>query len=432
MADIAAAADIAPRTFFAYFPSKEAVVFHDFDALFESLRTRSRTRPDGETAIDALRRWLEHAMPAKHEESEDAVLRKRMCIDEPALAAHQQHLLSRLEEILRVGVARDLGEPPTGCARSSSPPRPWPRWRDRRRARRQGASRWRCSTRRWSSCAAASPRCRALQARPRRSRAPAPRRSPACFQLLEVRRLLDHLEVDHALAEAVEPVGADDRVQRHARLAGAGADLAHELALQRLLVELALAGDDGARRAHALVEVERVEHERRAGLERRAVLRPQAAAQAARAAGHRHAARVLRELAARARPAAPRAARSSPRRRPSAAPKTFGASSNGVRTSHSTTIFARPMPPAASIASIAPGAAVGRGRAADGDEDHRGARLRGGGDQLAGAVGARRSRRPRLRHQPEAAGHRHLDDRRPAVLDQAEAGACTRRAERAR
>ena len=32
--------------------------------------------------------------------------------------------------------------------------------------------------------------------------------------------------------------------------------------------------------------------------------------------------------------------------------------------------------------------AVGRGRAADRDEDHRGAGLRGGGDQLAGAVGA--------------------------------------------
>jgi AcrR family transcriptional regulator len=114
VADIAAAADIAPRTFFAYFPSKEAVVFHDFDALFASLKDTIESRPEGETAIDALRRWLENSLPAKHDDSEDARLRKRMCIDEPGLSAHQQHLLSRLEEILRVGVARDLDQPPDG------------------------------------------------------------------------------------------------------------------------------------------------------------------------------------------------------------------------------------------------------------------------------------------------------------------------------
>jgi len=114
VADIAAAADIAPRTFFAYFPSKEAVVFHDFDVLFASLKAAIEGRPSDVTAIDALRDWVDESMPVKHEESPDARLRKRMCIDEPTLAAHQQHLLSRLEEILRVGVARDLGDPPDG------------------------------------------------------------------------------------------------------------------------------------------------------------------------------------------------------------------------------------------------------------------------------------------------------------------------------
>ena len=39
---------------------------------------------------------------------------------------------------------------------------------------------------------------------------------------------------------------------------------------------------------------------------------------------------------------------------PFCGPKTFGASSKTVRTSHSTTILALPMPPASSIASIAP------------------------------------------------------------------------------
>ncbi|HEY6890470.1 MAG TPA: TetR family transcriptional regulator [Solirubrobacter sp.] len=112
VAEIAAEADIAPRTFFAYFPSKEAVVFHDFDGLFGSLKETVESRPEGETAIDALRRWLELTMPAHHDETPDEQLRRRMCLDEPQLAAHQQHLIAGLEEILRVGIARDLGQPP--------------------------------------------------------------------------------------------------------------------------------------------------------------------------------------------------------------------------------------------------------------------------------------------------------------------------------
>jgi AcrR family transcriptional regulator len=114
VADIAAAADIAPRTFFSYFPSKEEVVFYDFDGLFESLSSAIPGRPEGVSAIDALRDWLAQALPAEHDQSPEAALRKRMCIDEPSLAAHQQHLLSKLEDILREGVARDLGEPPDG------------------------------------------------------------------------------------------------------------------------------------------------------------------------------------------------------------------------------------------------------------------------------------------------------------------------------
>jgi AcrR family transcriptional regulator len=114
VADIAAAADIAPRTFFSYFPSKEEVVFYDFDALFGSLRDAIEGRPEGVSAVDALREWVAQALPTEHEESPEAELRKRMCIDEPALAAHQQHLLSKLEDILREGVARDLGEPADG------------------------------------------------------------------------------------------------------------------------------------------------------------------------------------------------------------------------------------------------------------------------------------------------------------------------------
>jgi AcrR family transcriptional regulator len=114
VAEIAAAADIAPRTFFAYFPSKEAVVFFDFDAMFASVKSTIEDRPESESAIDALHRWLESSLPAKHEESDEAILRRRMCIDEPGLEAHKRNLISKLEDILREGVARDLGEPADG------------------------------------------------------------------------------------------------------------------------------------------------------------------------------------------------------------------------------------------------------------------------------------------------------------------------------
>lgn len=111
VADIAAAADISPRTFFAYFPSKEAVVFHEFDALFAAFREMLEARPENESALDALRTWLATVIPDKREPSENDLLRKHMCDVEMGLAAHEQHLRARFEEILAEGVARDLGVP---------------------------------------------------------------------------------------------------------------------------------------------------------------------------------------------------------------------------------------------------------------------------------------------------------------------------------
>ena len=56
VADIAEAADIAPRTFFAYFPSKESVLFGDFDETFESLSDHLDARTGD--LLDALRAWI--------------------------------------------------------------------------------------------------------------------------------------------------------------------------------------------------------------------------------------------------------------------------------------------------------------------------------------------------------------------------------------
>jgi AcrR family transcriptional regulator len=52
--DIALEADIAPRTFFRYFPTKESVMFHDSEAKIEVIHERVMRRPAGESAAEAI------------------------------------------------------------------------------------------------------------------------------------------------------------------------------------------------------------------------------------------------------------------------------------------------------------------------------------------------------------------------------------------
>ena len=76
IADIAEAADVAPRTFFSYFPSKEAVVFHNVDRELDEMATALGERLPGETAFDALRRWIETMFDKWSGQEDDALLRK--------------------------------------------------------------------------------------------------------------------------------------------------------------------------------------------------------------------------------------------------------------------------------------------------------------------------------------------------------------------
>src|SRR5271170_3857040 len=56
--DIAEAADISPRTFFNYFPSKEAALFGADTERTEALRERVTHQAPGEPALSALRQVL--------------------------------------------------------------------------------------------------------------------------------------------------------------------------------------------------------------------------------------------------------------------------------------------------------------------------------------------------------------------------------------
>ena len=111
IADIATAADVAPRTFFAYFPSKEAVVFHKVDRDLESLASALRDRLPGETAFEALRRWIDAMFDDWTAEGDEAALRKRLCREDEGLANFEGGVLARIHELLLGAIADDLGEP---------------------------------------------------------------------------------------------------------------------------------------------------------------------------------------------------------------------------------------------------------------------------------------------------------------------------------
>jgi AcrR family transcriptional regulator len=112
IADIAEAADIAPRTFFGYFPSKEDVVFADFPETLDGLSRQLDERAESETAIDAIRAWIEGKLDELSPRDEQERCRKRVIADSPALADHYRALMGQIEHLLAEHIARDLGDKP--------------------------------------------------------------------------------------------------------------------------------------------------------------------------------------------------------------------------------------------------------------------------------------------------------------------------------
>src|SRR5947209_15982704 len=56
--DIAEAADVSTRTIFAYFPSKEDILFNDFALMKEALAQALAERPEGTDALEAVRQFI--------------------------------------------------------------------------------------------------------------------------------------------------------------------------------------------------------------------------------------------------------------------------------------------------------------------------------------------------------------------------------------
>jgi AcrR family transcriptional regulator len=108
LAEIADAADVSTRTIFAYFQSKEDILFCDEPAFYEGLRTALEDRPEGVTTIDALREFLF----AKGGHNEDAKLRKKIVSGSETLRLAERARFARAEQLIADSIARDLDAEP--------------------------------------------------------------------------------------------------------------------------------------------------------------------------------------------------------------------------------------------------------------------------------------------------------------------------------
>jgi AcrR family transcriptional regulator len=109
IAEIADAAEISPRTIFAYFPSKEDILFYDMPEALERLAQVLRDRPEGATALDALRDFIAGTLSPASEEEHNVALRRRTVIAaNEMLRRNQRARLAPFEQLMAEAIAKDL------------------------------------------------------------------------------------------------------------------------------------------------------------------------------------------------------------------------------------------------------------------------------------------------------------------------------------
>ncbi len=123
LAEIADAADVAPRTIFAYFESKDDILLCEEVSFLGELKRQLDERPAGTTTVDTLREFLSHIEAP----DEAAQLRKRVMTANPALKRKMRASHGELEPMLAESIAKDLGAAPR-----RHPPAPDRRFDDRR------------------------------------------------------------------------------------------------------------------------------------------------------------------------------------------------------------------------------------------------------------------------------------------------------------
>jgi AcrR family transcriptional regulator len=109
LAEIAEVAGVSTRTIFAYFPSKEDILFATMQTMRDALAQALADRPAGTDALTALQDFI---LSSAHEKTElDHKLGQVIAAD-PTLSSHKRARIAEFQELLAAAIADDLGVGP--------------------------------------------------------------------------------------------------------------------------------------------------------------------------------------------------------------------------------------------------------------------------------------------------------------------------------
>jgi TetR/AcrR family transcriptional regulator, regulator of mycofactocin system len=110
---IAAAADVAPRTFFRYFPTKESLLFANFDEVRRSMLVELRARPLDEEPLDSIMHALRSMAATIEARHDEVVWGFRMCAAQNVDGVYERTMLKEDTNAQLAGfIAERLGVDP--------------------------------------------------------------------------------------------------------------------------------------------------------------------------------------------------------------------------------------------------------------------------------------------------------------------------------
>ena len=107
--DIAAAVDMAPRTFFRYFASKDDVLFTDQSEKLERLRAAIAARPPGEPILRSVREAFMSLANSFEHDRQLTLAKAKLIAETPSLSACSMERQTEWQQLIADAVANRLG-----------------------------------------------------------------------------------------------------------------------------------------------------------------------------------------------------------------------------------------------------------------------------------------------------------------------------------